>query len=81
LISSPKENLDRNRGAEINTTALPFKKLVLDLIGDARTTVTSVKMKVSYKIKPRFYPPRQFFLYSLPSKIISNQENQRLNNL
>ena len=49
MISSLKESLDRNHSAEICTTALPFKKLVLDLIGDARMAVTSIKMKVSYK--------------------------------
>ena len=27
----------------------PFKKFVLDLIGDARMAVTIIKMKVSYK--------------------------------
>jgi hypothetical protein len=49
LINSPKESLDRNSDAEICTKALPFKKLVLDLIGDARMAVISIKMKVSYK--------------------------------
>ena len=49
MINSPKESLDRNSDAEICTTALPFKKFVLDLIGDAGMAVTSIKMKVSYK--------------------------------
>jgi TM2 domain-containing membrane protein YozV len=41
LISSQKESLDRNHGAEICTTAFP--------VWSAKTTVTSIKMKVSYK--------------------------------
>jgi hypothetical protein len=50
LINSLKESLDRNSDAEICTTQpCPFKNYVLDLIGDARMAVTSIKMKVSYK--------------------------------